>query len=208
MSLLSQLLMQLPAFLIAIIGFVFGGIFLRRARKSAILVIIASVLTLLQSALSIFSQLVLLELLMDGVMSNTVYGIIVSGSFTLFYLAISGLLLTAAFIGRNDGPTARQAAVTSTEAAASASTLVSHRGELVLTLGLLGLLLFAPLGIAAWILGSKDLTSMRQGIMDNSGEGMTLAGRVLGILATVIMVIGLLLVLGAIVVVTGSDWRF
>lgn len=208
MSLLAQLFMQLPVFLVAIIGFVLAGIFMQRARKSAILVVIASIITLLQSALSIFNQMVLLDLMIDGVISETAYGVIVSGGFTLFYLAISGLLLAAVFTGRNGGSINQQTTTTSTEAVAPASTQISHRGELVLTLGLLGLLLFAPLGIAAWILGNKDLASMREGIMDNSGEGMTLAGKVLGILASVLMVIGILLLFGAIVVVAGSDWRF
>lgn len=208
MSLLAQLFMQLPVFLVAIIGFVLAGIFMQRARKSAILVVIASIITLLQSALSIFNQMVLLDLMIDGVISETAYGVIVSGGFTLFYMAISGLLLAAVFTGRNGGSINQQTTTTSTEAVAPASTQISHRGELVLTLGLLGLLLFAPLGIAAWILGNKDLASMREGIMDNSGEGMTLAGKVLGILASVLMVIGILLLFGAIVVVAGSDWRF
>ena len=79
-----------------------------------------------------------------------------------------------------------------------------HRGGLVLTLGLLGVLLFAPVGIVAWILGSKDLAAMRQGNMDNSGEGMTLAGKVLGILATVMFIVGILVVIAAVAIVATS----
>ena len=58
---LSQLLMQLPAFLMALSGFVLAGVFFQRARTSAILVTLASVLTLLQSAFSIFTHRVLLD---------------------------------------------------------------------------------------------------------------------------------------------------
>ena len=55
-----------------------------------------------------------------------------------------------------------------------------------------GIFEIAPLGIVAWILGSKDLNSMAKGDMDPAGEGMTRAGKVLGIIATVLMGVGLL----------------
>lgn len=207
MSFLAQLFMQLPSFLIAIGGFVLAAIFMSRARKAAILVIIAAILTLLQSAFSIFNHQVLLELMMEEVISDTTYGIIASGGFTLFYLAISALLLAAAFVGRNEQSTL-QPAVAGSDISSATSTPAAHRGALVLILGLLGLLLFAPLGIAAWILASNDLNAMRQGSMDNSGEGMTLAGKILGIIATALMLLGVLIFLGAMAVLAGSDWRF
>ena len=45
---------------------------------------------------------------------------------------------------------------------------------------------------------------MRQGNMDSSGEGMTLAGKVLGILATVMFLLGILAVIAGIVIVATS----
>lgn len=61
-----------------------------------------------------------------------------------------------------------------------------HRGGLVLTFGILGLipclgLIFGPL---AWILGSADLAQIRAGVMDPDGDGLTQAGRILGIIST------------------------
>lgn len=61
-----------------------------------------------------------------------------------------------------------------------------HRSALILVLGILSLILCAPLGIAAWIMGKSDLTEMRWGRMDRSGEGATFAGYVMGIISTVI----------------------
>ncbi len=204
MSLLSQLLMQLPAFLIAVAGFVLAGVFMQRARAAAILVIIAGILTLLQSGLAIFNHLVLLEMMIDGHISDTVYSIIVSGGFTLFYVAISVLLLAAAFTGRNTTSPLPTQAITTDTTTSVVDTLTPHRGGLVLTLGLLGLLLFAPLGIAAWIMGSTDLTAMREGRMDKSGEGMTQAGKILGILATILMILGALVFLGTMAILASS----
>jgi hypothetical protein len=66
-----------------------------------------------------------------------------------------------------------------------------HRGTLILILGILGLIVCGPCGIAAWIMGSSDLKEMSAGNMDPSGRGNTNAGRICGIIATVLMAIGL-----------------
>jgi hypothetical protein len=69
---------------------------------------------------------------------------------------------------------------------------VPHRGGTVLTLGILGIVTFTCmpvgliLGILAWVLGQSDLARMKTGEMDPSGEGLTHAGWVCGIIATVL----------------------
>jgi hypothetical protein len=69
----------------------------------------------------------------------------------------------------------------------------SHRGTLIMTLGILSLVIVgcpyvAPialgLGIAAWVLGRRDLKKMKDNVMDPQGEGYTKAGWVLGIVGT------------------------
>jgi hypothetical protein len=65
-----------------------------------------------------------------------------------------------------------------------------HRGGIILTLGVCSLLLCAPLGIFAWVMGNHDLTEMKRGRMDRSGEGLTQAGRILGSIATILMIVG------------------
>jgi hypothetical protein len=66
-----------------------------------------------------------------------------------------------------------------------------HRATLVLVLGILSLVVCAPLGIAAWLMGSNDLAAMRAGRMDRSGESTTHVGYVLGIIGTVLFGIGI-----------------
>jgi Flp pilus assembly protein protease CpaA len=66
----------------------------------------------------------------------------------------------------------------------------THRGVLILVFGILGLVVCAPFGIAAWIMGSGDLKQMDAGQMDPGGRGMTQAGRICGIVATVLLAIG------------------
>jgi predicted Zn finger-like uncharacterized protein len=81
--------------------------------------------------------------------------------------------------------------------------LLPHRGGAVLTLGIVGLVLTVmpavPLAglicaIIAWVMGNTDLAEMRAGRMDREGEGQTNAGRICGIVAVVLHIVGVLLV--------------
>jgi hypothetical protein len=67
-----------------------------------------------------------------------------------------------------------------------------HRGTLILVLGILGLVLCGFLGIAAWVMGNGDLKQMDAGTMDPSGRSITNAGRICGIIGTILMVLGAL----------------
>ena len=68
---------------------------------------------------------------------------------------------------------------------------VPHRGPIVLGLGITGWFLwFCPLlCVCAWLLGNIDLREMRAGRMDPAGAGMTQAGRVLGMILTIVWII-------------------
>ena len=61
-----------------------------------------------------------------------------------------------------------------------------HRGTLILVFGILGIVTCFPLGIAAWVLGRRDLKEMEAGTMDPAGRGNTNAGRICGMIATLI----------------------
>lgn len=64
-----------------------------------------------------------------------------------------------------------------------------HRGALVLTLGILSIVLGPfglPLGIAALLLGRRDLQKIQLREMDPEGESTTRAGWVCGIIGTVL----------------------
>jgi hypothetical protein len=60
-----------------------------------------------------------------------------------------------------------------------------------MVLGVLSLIMCAPLGVAAWVMGNADLKAMDSGTMDSSGRSITNAGRVLGIIGTLVLVVGL-----------------
>ncbi len=68
-----------------------------------------------------------------------------------------------------------------------------HRGTLVLILGILGLVLCAPLAIAAWVMGAGDLKEMDAGTMDPSGRGTTQAGKICGIIGTILLILGIVI---------------
>ena len=65
-----------------------------------------------------------------------------------------------------------------------------HRGTLILVLGILGLVLCGPLGIAAWVMGNGDLKEIDAGAMDPSGRSLTNAGRICGMIATILLALG------------------
>jgi hypothetical protein len=65
-----------------------------------------------------------------------------------------------------------------------------HRGTVILILGILGLVVCGPLAIAAWIMGSGDLKEMDAGTMDPSGRGNTNAGKICGMIGTILMIVG------------------
>lgn len=67
--------------------------------------------------------------------------------------------------------------------------LADHRGGLILALGILSIVISCLgllLGPIAWTLGNTDLAAMRAGRMDPEGESLTNAGRVCGIIGTVL----------------------
>jgi len=65
-----------------------------------------------------------------------------------------------------------------------------HRGTLVLVLGILSLVFMGciglPLGIAAWVMGHRDLKKIAANMMDPQGKGTTQAGWVCGIIGTIL----------------------
>ena len=76
-----------------------------------------------------------------------------------------------------------------------------HRGTMILVFGILGLfcLIFA---IVAWIMGKNDLAAMDAGQMDPSGRSLTNVGKILGIVFTILAVVGI--VLNIILMVVGG----
>ncbi len=79
-----------------------------------------------------------------------------------------------------------------------------HRGNTVLVLGILGLVVCGICGIIAWVMGAADLREMRAGIMDPSGRGSTQAGMICGIIATVFVILGLIYVVVAVGVLSSE----
>ena len=67
--------------------------------------------------------------------------------------------------------------------------------------GILSLVMCAPLGILAWVMGSGDLKQIDAGAMDSSGRSLTNAGRICGMIATILLAVGV--VVGIAVIALG-----
>ena len=71
-----------------------------------------------------------------------------------------------------------------------------HRGVLILVLGILGLVgcgIFTA--IPAWVMGAGDLKQIDGGTMDPSGRGLTQAGKILGIIGSLLFILGIVVVI-------------
>ena len=77
-----------------------------------------------------------------------------------------------------------------------------HRATTVLVLGILGLVICGPLGIVAWVMGNGDLKEMDAGQMDPSGRSTTNAGRICGMIATILLIVGV--IIGIVAVAFGA----
>jgi hypothetical protein len=76
-----------------------------------------------------------------------------------------------------------------------------HRGTTILVLGILSLVCCGLLGIPAWLMGNADLKEMAAGTMDPAGQGTTNAGKICGIIGTVLAILGALVGIAYLVVV-------
>jgi phage FluMu protein Com len=80
--------------------------------------------------------------------------------------------------------------------AASLRHLQPHRGGLILVLGILGLVVNCPIfSFMAWAMGSADLREIQAGRMDPSGEGLTRAGHILGMILSILWIVSMMGVL-------------
>lgn len=61
-----------------------------------------------------------------------------------------------------------------------------HRGGLILTLSILGILCCQIFSVVAWIMGRADLTEIDAGRMHPDGRGLTQAGMIIGIIGTIL----------------------
>jgi hypothetical protein len=74
--------------------------------------------------------------------------------------------------------------------------LKRHRGGLILILGLLGLLMACPIfSLMAWVMGSEDLRAMQAGQMDLTGQRNTLVGQRMGMVLSLVWIVGCMLAL-------------
>ena len=70
----------------------------------------------------------------------------------------------------------------------------SSQAVTALVLGILGVLACQLLGPIAWYLGNQELRAIREGRSPRAGEPLAMVGKIMGIIATVLIVVGLVFV--------------
>lgn len=64
--------------------------------------------------------------------------------------------------------------------------LAPHRGTVILTLGILGIVPCFICGIIAWVMANNDLREMKAGRMDPEGMQFTQAGKICGMVGVLL----------------------
>ena len=79
-----------------------------------------------------------------------------------------------------------------------------HRGVLILVFGILGFVVCPFFGVAAWVMGNKDLEEMDAGGMDQTGRDFTKVGRICGIIATILLLLQVLILIPVMIAISVS----
>ncbi len=79
-----------------------------------------------------------------------------------------------------------------------------HRGVMILVFGIIGLIFCVIFGIVAWVMGGGDLRAMAEGRMDPTGEGLTKAGRICGMISVALTIVGIVIWILVTVLLAGA----
>lgn len=80
-------------------------------------------------------------------------------------------------------------------AISQAQFILPPRGSTILVLGILSLVLCSVLGPVAWAMGNEEMRRIDAGQVDPMSRGSVTAGRICGIIATALMIVGVVLFL-------------
>ncbi|MBK9037523.1 MAG: hypothetical protein IPL61_40810 [Myxococcales bacterium] len=87
------------------------------------------------------------------------------------------------------------------------SFMYPSRASTILTLGILSLVVCGILGPIAWSMGNADLARIDRGELDPAARGSTQAGRICGMVASILMIIGFAFVMFFFVLAAGASTR-
>jgi len=83
----------------------------------------------------------------------------------------------------------------------------ASQASTALVLGIIGLVCCQVLGIVAWIMANNELEGIKAGRRNPQNEGTATAARIIGIITTVLLAVGIIaLIIGAIVGVAMVPW--
>ncbi len=83
--------------------------------------------------------------------------------------------------------------------------VVPARGGTILVLGILSLVVCGVLGPIAWSMGNEELRRIERGEVDPSTRGNVTAGRVCGMIASILMIISVAIILFVFVLAAGAS---
>jgi hypothetical protein len=79
----------------------------------------------------------------------------------------------------------------------------ASNGVIILILGILSIAICGLLGPIAWVMGNQSMKDIRMGVMDPREEGLVNAGRIIGMIVTILICLGVVLYCGILVFAIG-----
>ena len=77
-------------------------------------------------------------------------------------------------------------------------------GALILVLGILSIVVCGLIGPVAWVMGNQSMREIKAGVMDPREEGLINAGRIIGMIVTILLCLGVLLYCGIFALAIGT----
>jgi hypothetical protein len=88
------------------------------------------------------------------------------------------------------------------------SYVLPPRGTTILVLGILSLVVCSFLGPVAWAMGNEEIRRIDSGQVDPMSRGSVTAGRVCGIVATAMMILAVIIVIGMFAMIGTAASRY
>ena len=73
----------------------------------------------------------------------------------------------------------------------SAPAPASNRATIALILGILGVVCCGLCAPFAWVMGNRELEAIRSGLAPAANQGLATAGKILGIIGSVLLILGI-----------------
>lgn len=178
-----------PYLVLYVVGLVLAATQLRKRGRPATLVLIGCIILIAVILLRLPFMAWLMSSPAPDLGRYRLWQSLSTTVFTATNIVGLALILAAPFVSASRGPAHAESAASMP---ASGSQRAS-RATRLLVFAILGISVFGPLAIPAWIMGNRDLRAIRAGEMDATDKDTVAFARGLGMVGTILFIVGFVL---------------